>query len=347
MNSEIKKVLVTGGAGYIGSIVVRQLLERGYVVRVLDRLIFTDKALEAVKSKIELVEGDIRTANHSTFNDVDAVIHLAGFSTEPTSQYNHRLTDMVNHIATEHLVKMARNLKIKRFIYASSCSVYFTLNTPLEPPLYGEDDIVNPISCYSITKRCSEQALFAMTDKNFQPTIFRKGTLYGFSPRMRYDLVFNSFVKDAFCKRTLSVDAGGEIWRPMIDVQDAAKAYIDSLEMPLELVGGKIFNVVDENWNIGALAQIVKKVVEAKKSISIELDVKPYGITRNYKASTDLFKKTFNFKPVRTMEDALLEIWEHLENDKSHDPNNKMYYGDQWYREYFKTEAGQDFQKYV
>lgn len=339
------KVLVTGGAGYIGVVVVRKLLEKGYEVRVLDKLIFSKKPLKEFVDKIELVKGDIRYVGPKVMKDISAVIHLAGFSTEPTSHYDPRLTDMINHIATARLAKMARSAGIKRFVYASSCSVYFTLNTPVEPPLYKEDDLINPISCYSLTKRCSEQVLWAMTNDDFQPTMFRKGTLYGYSPKMRYDLVFNSFSKDAFLKRMLTVDAGGEIWRPMIDIQDAADAYVKCIELPLKDVGGKIFNVADENFKIGDLAHKFQKVLK-KKGIKIDLDIKPYGLTRNYKADTSLFKKTFKFKPSRSMEEAFLEIWTHLE-DADHDPNNPLYYGDLWYRKYFATKEGLKFTKHV
>lgn len=341
------KVLVTGGAGYVGSVLIRKLLQKGYRVRVLDRLIFTDASIKDIADKIDLIEADIRDVDSNIMDGIDAVIHLAGFSTEPTAHYDPRLTDMVNHIATERLAKMARASRIKRFIYASTCSVYFTFNTPLEPPLYKEGELVNPISPYSITKRCSEQVLWAMSNSDFQPTIFRKGTLYGYSPRMRYDLVFNSFAKDAFYKKTLTVNSGGEIWRPMIDIQDTVEAYIKSLELPLKKVGGKIFNVASQDWKIGDLAKQIKNILKQKKGLDIKLDIKPFGLTRNYKADTTLFKKTFNFKPSRSLSEALFEIWDHFENDKNHDPHNIIHYGDRWYKKFFKTKEGVNFKKHT
>lgn len=341
-----KKILVTGGAGYIGTVLVPKLLKRGYDVRVLDALIFGKEPIKEFEDKIELVRGDTRAAGPEIMDDIYAVIHLAGFSTDPTSQYDPRLTDMVNHIATEHLAKMARVKGIKRFVYASSCSIYFTLNTPLEPPLYKETDPVNPISAYSLSKRCSEQILWGMIGNDFQPTMFRKGTLYGWSPRMRYDLVFNAFVKDAYHKKILMVDAGGEIWRPMIDIQDVADAYINAIELPLEKVGGKIFNVANENWSIGNLAREIQKILKEKKGINIELDIKPISLTRNYKADTSAFFDAFSFKPARTFEDAILEIWNHLENDKNHDPHHIRHYGDKWYKQYFETPEGREFRKH-
>ncbi len=340
-----KTVLVTGGAGYIGSTLVKKLLAKDYQVKVFDKLIFGKEPISEFVDKIELIKGDVRKLPPKILNDVYAVIHLAGFSTEPTSQYDPRLTDLINHIATESIAKKARQKGIKRFIYASTCSVYFTLNTPLVPPLYKETDPINPISSYSITKRCSEQVLWAMTGKDFQPTIFRKGTVYGYSPRMRYDLVFNSFVKDAFSKHLLTVDAGGEIWRPMIDIEDVANSYIKSIELPIAEVGGKTFNISDKNWRIGDLAEEIKKII-AKKGINVDLDIKPYGLTRNYKADNTQFKKTFKFKRARSIELALNEIWGKLTEFKG-DLRSNIFYGDKRYKEYFLTKEGKDYQRYV
>lgn len=235
-----KTILVTGGAGYVGSALSHALLNKGYKVRILDRIIFTENSLQKTKDKIRLVKTDIRNVGPEIIKDVWAIIHLAAFATEPTAQYSPRLTDLINHIATEKLAKMAKENKVERFIYASSCSVYFTYNTPLSPPLYKEIDKVNPISPYSISKKAAEGSLLELANGNFAPVIFRKGTIYGLSPRMRYDLVLNSFVKDAFCRRRLTINAGGQIWRPLVDIQDVVWAYIKALELPLGKIGGKI-----------------------------------------------------------------------------------------------------------
>jgi len=331
-----KTILVTGGAGYVGSSLVRALLKEGYRVRVLDRMIFTENSLKDIKDKIELIQADIRNVGPEIMKGVWAVTHLAAFATEPTAQYNPRLTDLINHIATEKLAKMAKNEGVERFIFASSCSLYFTYTTPLVPPLYKETDRINSISPYSISKKAAEESLLELASENFSPVIFRKGTIYGLSPRMRYDLVLNSFVKDAFLRHRLTINAGGQIWRPLIDVQDVVWAYLKALEMSLDKIKGKIFNICTENWNIEELSGTVKKILKEEKKINIEIDVQPIGITRNYQADNTLFKKAFQFKPRRTLKEAILEIFSHLENNPKENPKEPIFYNDLWYKEIFK-----------
>jgi len=324
-----KRILITGGGGYIGSSLVGELLKKGYQVRVYDRFIFGEKPLKRLKDKIEIIKGDIRNFKKEILNGIDAVIHLAAISTEPTSQYDPRLTDLINHIATEKLARAAKEMGIERFIFASSCSVYFTYSTPLNPSPSKEDEPVNPISPYSISKRAAEQALLELADDSFHPIIFRKGTIYGLSPRMRYDLVLNSFVKDSFLHKKMTVHCSGKIWRPLIDLKDVVWAYIKALELPIKKVGGKIFNISDKNWNILELAKEVKKIIKKEKGIDPEIQVEPVGITRNYQADNTLFKKTFEFKPQRKLKDAVLEIWNHLEKNPK-EPLQAIHYNDQW-----------------
>lgn len=323
-----KTILVTGGAGYIGSVLVRELLRKGYKVRVFDKLVFGDFALQEVLDKIELIKGDIKEKlPDNLFNNIDGVIHLAGLSTEPTSNVDPRETDLVNHIATEQLAVLAKSKGVKRFVYASSASVYFTYDTPLEPPLYKEDDIVNSISPYSISKRSSEIALLGLADANFEPVILRKGTLYGFSPKMRYDLVMNSFVKDAFVRKEMTIHANGEIYRPMLSIDGAVDAYIQSLELPTEKVVGKIFNISDTNWKITDLANKVKAVLKSEKNIDVDINIQSTGIARNYLIDNSKYKEIFNYHG-RKIEDAILEIWQKLE--AGHDYNDERFYTDLW-----------------
>jgi nucleoside-diphosphate-sugar epimerase len=146
---------------------------------------------------------------------------------------------------------------------------------------------------------------------------------------MRYDLVLNSFTKDAFSCRRLRVDSGGKIWRPLADIQDVAWAYIKALEIPLEEIGGKIFNLCSENWNIGELARMVQRIIKERKKINIDIDILPFGLTRNYKADSSLFIEKFRFKPTRNLEDAIFEIWDRLEKYPD-DASKPVCYNDKW-----------------
>lgn len=322
-----KKVLVTGGAGYIGSRLVKTLVDKGFNVRVFDKLIFGDGGLGDVKDKIELVIGDItEDIPESVMNNVAAVVHLAGLATDSTLQYGPRYTDLVNHIATERLARLAKKKDVSRFVFASSASIYFTYNTPSIPPMYQETDKVNPISAYSLSKRAAEEALFELTDKDFKPVIFRKATVFGWSPRMRLDLVFNSFLKDAYFKKQLTVDAGGQVWRPMIHIQDVVDAYVATLEVPLDKIGGKIFNVVNENHNIGELADSVKKIVKDKRGWDIAIDVRPASITRNYQMDGALFRNTFKLQSRFTLEKAADELFDYFDKNSSEDFSKPIYY---------------------
>ncbi len=243
-----KTILVTGGAGYVGSVLVRALLNKGYKVRVLDKLIFTEASLKGIEDKIELVKEDIQNVDPSVMDNVAAVYHLAGFSSEPVVRCSPRYANLVNHMAVERIAKMAKEKGVERFIFASSCSVYFTFETSLTPSLINENDPINPISAYAISKRAAEEGILDLSDHKFHPIIFRKGTIFGFSQKMRYDLVLNAFTRDAFLGKKLTVNSGGQVWRPLLDIQDAVWAYIQALEMPLEKVSGKMFNVCNKNW---------------------------------------------------------------------------------------------------
>ncbi len=325
-----KKILVTGGAGYIGSALVPALLEKGYDVKVFDSMIFGDVGLVGVKDKIELVVGDVVNLPNDIMDGVFGVIHLAGFSTDPTAYFNPRRTDLVNHLGTEYVAQRAKKAGVERFVFASSCSVYFTYDSPLIPPPNTEEDVVNSISPYSISKRSAEEALLELVDEKFQPTILRKGTLYGFAPKMRYDLVLNSFTKDAFKLGRITVNAGGDIYRPLLDIKDAVATYIAALELPLEKIGGKIFNASHWNTRIGDFAEEFKKMVKEFDGKDIEIDTKFVGTGRNYQVDNKKFLDAFGLAPARPVRDAILEVWTNMKN--GHDFDNPVYYTDRWYR---------------
>ena len=169
----MKKVLITGGAGYVGSVVVKKFLAAGEEVRVFDKLYFGDQGLKDIKDKIELIPGDIRNFDHSILDDVEAVIHLAGLSSDPTAEYNPQANYEINYKGTEKLARAAKKKGIKRFIFASSSSVYYT-PAPLDIE-FDESTLINPKAPYSRTKYLAERALFRLADENFCPVIRKKG----------------------------------------------------------------------------------------------------------------------------------------------------------------------------
>ena len=247
-------VLVTGGAGYIGAVLVPMLLERGYQVRVLDRLYWGRRPLAPVLDQIELIHGDVREVDARVLEGVAAVVHLAGLSNDPTAEWAPEANWQMNAVATEHLADACLAAGVHRLTYGSSCSVYDGLPGGR---VHDERAEVEPRGAYSTSKYYGEQRLIERAGPAFCPVILRQGTVYGFSPRMRYDLVVNTFLKDALTKGRLAMHGGGWMWRPLVDVSDVARAHIAALEAPENRVRGETFNILNDNYQIRQLAMLV------------------------------------------------------------------------------------------
>src|SRR5213596_4048501 len=236
-------ILVTGGAGYIGCVAVRQLLDKGEAVRVFDKLYFGDEGLAAVADKIDLVQGDLRTLDPAVLDGCNAVLHLAGLSNDPTAEFNPKANQDINTRGTEVLADACKRRGVKRFIFASTCSIY-DLGFYAPDFLRDEDSEVRPRAAYAVSNYDAERILLKMADENFCPVILRQGTVYGWSPRMRYDLVVNTFVKDALSTGRITIHYGGEMWRPLVDIRDVARAYVAAIEAPEDAVRGQVFNII-------------------------------------------------------------------------------------------------------
>ena len=225
----MKKILVTGGAGYLGSHVVKQLLDNDYKVRVLDDLSFGQIGIKKIKSNpnFELIKGDIRDLQSvlKSMEGVDGVIHLAGIVGDPASKIDPILSTEINYLSTKLVVDSALYFNIKQFVFASTCSVYGASNNDI----LNEKSKVNPVSIYADTKLKSEKIILDSYGKNFNPVIFRTGTLFGFSDRMRFDLAINFLSAQATKNNKITIE-GGKQWRPFIHVHDAARAYLAALE---------------------------------------------------------------------------------------------------------------------
>jgi len=321
-------ILVTGGAGYLGCVLVRELLNKGEAVRVFDKLFFGDEGLDEVRDKIDLIQGDLRYFDEAILDGIDSVIHLAGLSNDPTAEYNPKANHEMNTAATETLAKTCKRRGVKRFVFASTCSIY-------DKGLYAEDFLLDetsevaPRAAYAVSNYEAERILLAMADETFCPVILRKGTLYGFSPRMRYDLVVNTFVKDALMNGALKVFCGGEMWRPLVDVTDAAKAYICCVEAPEHKVRGQVFNLVYKNYRILELAHWVREAFKPIRTLEIEVDYSHYR-ARSYRVSGQKIETVLGFKPTVPVKESVERMVQTIQRSGRMDFLNPKYYNIQW-----------------
>ena len=319
-------ILITGGAGYVGAVLVGKLVERGDTVTVYDKLIFGKEPISSVSSSISLVQGDVREIKPEHLQGVDAVVHLAGVSNDPTAEFNPESSLDVAIAGTQKVIDACKAAGVGRLVFASSCSVYYT-ETPVDT-VWDEETPVDPRATYSRGKRGAELKLIAAAGDDFCPVMLRKGTVHGFSPRMRYDLVVNTFSKDAFEKGRLTIHSGGRMWRPLLDVQDACKAYLAALDAPADQVRARIFNIHSGNFRVIDIARAVQRAVQKLCGRHVELDVQEVGPTRSYRVSADRFNQEFGIELNRPMEDAVKEIW--LDLEQGRDVTDPIYYNIAW-----------------
>src|ERR1700730_18563076 len=299
-----RRVLGLGGAGYLGSVLVRQLLGTLGPVHVLDSFMFGEQALESVKShpNLEVVRGDVRDVGVVVrcMRGCDAVIHLAGIVGDPACEENKELAVEVNRAATRMLANVARECGVRRFIFASSCSVYGASDF-----FVNEESAVNPLSVYSETKIDSERILLRAKTATFAPTILRFSTLFGLSPRMRFDLVANLFVARAVFMGSVTV-INGDQWRPLLHVQDGARACVGGLEAAQESVSGEVFNVgaAELNLQIEKLGRVVSHVIP-----QVEIETLQTEDRRNYRVTFDKIRERLGFNCWKTLESGIREIY--------------------------------------
>jgi len=300
----VNKVLIVGGAGYVGNVLTKKLLRRGYSVRVFDNLLYGDSGIKNLyhHKNFEFLHGDIRNITKLTkaIKNVDAVIHLAAIVGDPASALNPEETIQSNYIATKTLAELCKYSQINRFIFASTCSVYGASEHGKE---LTEKSKLNPVSLYAEMKLRSEEALLDMCDGNFSPTILRKGTLHGISDRMRFDLVVNTLTIKALKDKKFTI-FGGEQYRAFCSVSDAVDAYIICLEAPIEKVNDT-FNVSSENISIIDVGKRIKnKIPEAKMEVDETKTDK-----RDYIVSNKKFCKTFKINlPTEPIEHTITNI---------------------------------------
>jgi len=329
--NETKSVLVVGGAGYLGCVLIEELLSRGYAVTVFDRLFFGDFGMRKFRDRIRLLTGDIRAASPAIFENASAVVNLGGLSNDPTAEYNPTANYQMNAVATRTLAEMAKKAGVKRHLFASSCSIYDVGVTDEERDvLLNEESEVQPRAAYAVSKLAGERELLALHDESFSPVMLRMGTLFGFSPRMRYDLVVNTFVKDALLRGYVTLHYGGQMWRPLVDVRDAARAYVLALEAPEDVVSGQIFNIVAENYRISELALHVREGL-GQKDVKVEIHSQfQYAGIRNYRVSGKKILNILNYKPVISVEESVKHMVDMIREYGYTDFDNDRYYNIRW-----------------
>jgi nucleoside-diphosphate-sugar epimerase len=324
-------VLVTGGAGYVGCQLVRVLLDAGYRVRVFDVMFYGDTGLDGVRDRIEVIEGDIRHVQPELLDGVSAIINLAGLSTEPAAEYRPEANHDINFKAAVELAKLAKQKNVARFVQASSGSIYDVgAGHPEKDVMHTEDSLVQPFRIYSVTKREAEKEILAMADDKFTPVVIRKGSIYGYSPRMRFDLVVNAFVLNALQVGRLVLHNGGEMWRPLLSLQDAAAAYKLMLDAPVDRIKGEIFNVTNGNYRISELAlRVQKKLGE----IGIRCDLEPdynYRNLRSCQASGEKITQRLGFTPKITVEETVVDLVNKIQGGVFHDVTDPSFHNIRW-----------------
>jgi nucleoside-diphosphate-sugar epimerase len=299
------RVVVLGGAGFIGSVLVRQLLEDGHHVRVFDHVFYDQTALAAVANhpRFAMVVGDVRHLDQvvPALVGADAVVHLAELVGDPLCAHNPVMTLEINYLATAAIVLACQYLQLTRFVYISSCSVYGASANP--DTVLTEESPLSPVSLYAKLKIEAEQFILQHTRGPFAPCILRLGTVFGLSHRPRFDLVVNTLTAQAARTQTIAV-FGGDQWRPHVHVSDVARAIRQALALPLATVRGQVFNIVTENLTIDQVATLVAEEVPGTVVTRSESVVD----RRNYRVSADKARRVLGFDPQVSVREGIREV---------------------------------------
>lgn len=317
-----KRVAVLGGAGYVGSVLTGQLLDRGYRVEVFDALRFGAESLGPFRSRPNFLftRGDVRDIGRVTscIKGAYGVVLLASLVGEPACDREPDEAADVNYLATKAVAEACRYYRVPRFIFASTDSAY-----GIQEGVMCEDTPLNPISLYGRLKVRAEQEIMGLGDASFKPTILRMATIYGLSPRMRFDLVVNALTLNAFANEKITV-YGGTQWRPLVHVADAARAYVLCLEAPLEDVGGQVFNVGsdEQNYQVGQLGDLVQSVFP-----EVEVETVPQSPDlRDYFVRCEKIARVLSFQAQHSVEDGIREIRRALADGTIGDYTDARYY---------------------
>ena len=306
------KVLLIGGAGYIGSALIPKLLESGYQVRLLDLFLYGREPIRECLDhpNLEILEGDFRRVEKivSAMQGAGSVIHLGGIVGDPACALDEQLTIEINLVATRTIAEVAKGGNVRRFIFASTCSVYGASDNMLD-----ESSILNPVSLYARSKIASEQVLLQGRDARFSPVILRFGTIFGFSGRTRFDLVVNLLTAKAVLDGKITL-YGGDQWRPFVHVDDAARAVMTVLESPIERVGGEIFNIGGDhlNYTLKQVGEIIQRMVPSAEL----LDLGTNADRRNYRVDFRKVRRILGYQPKWKLEEGIAQVIEAIRSGR-------------------------------
>jgi nucleoside-diphosphate-sugar epimerase len=287
----VMNILIAGGAGYIGSALIPRLLDRGYHVRVVDLLWFGNN----LPPEAEVLNKEIFDVTQDDLKGFDQVIFLAGLSNDPMAEFSPSLNFIYNAASPAYLAYLAKQAGVRRFIYAGSCSVYgYTVNE-----LYDEDSPAVSNYPYGISKLQGEKAVMQMAETGFSSICFRQGTVSGFSPRMRLDLIVNTMFRSALQKNEIVIN-NPSIWRPILSIEDACDGYIRAIEASEDISG--IFNIASGNYTVGEVGDIVRHIVEENLGEKVKLTVRHVQDFRNYKVSCEKARNVLSIKPRHDVE---------------------------------------------
>lgn len=307
------KILVAGGAGYVGSVLIPKLLERGYAVNVVDLFWFGNH----LPARVGILHKDIFHLDEKDLGGYDCVIFLAGLSNDPMAEFSPSKNFIFNAAAPAYLAYIAKRAEVRRYIYACSCSVYgYAVNE-----LYDETMPAVSAYPYGISKIQGEQAALQLADSYFSVISLRKGTVSGYSPRMRLDLIINTMFRSALRDGVIVVN-NPSIWRPILSIQDAASAYIRAVEASPAISG--IFNIASGNYTVGEVGDLVQEALEQKLDFRVKLDIKAIDDFRNYKVNIEKAANILSFHPHDDVKSIITDLI--ANKSKFEDWNNPSYY---------------------
>jgi nucleoside-diphosphate-sugar epimerase len=314
------RLLVAGGAGYVGSALIPRLLERGYLVDVVDLFWFGNN----LPPETGLLSKDLFDMTVEDLKDYDQVIFLAGLSNDPMAEFSPNKNFVYNAAAPAYLAYIAKKAGVKRYVYASSCSVYgYTVNE-----LYDETRPVASSYPYGISKLQGEQGVMSLADDRFSVIALRKGTISGYSPRMRLDLIVNTMFRTALHEGVITIN-NPSIWRPILAMEDAISAYIRVIEAHESISG--TFNIASGNYTVGEVGDLVKAEVEQQLGAKISLTIRQMQDIRNYKVSIEKAKNVLSFHPQSDVRGIVRELIREM--DKFSDWDNPLYHNIQVFHE--------------